>query len=261
MMKLILTVLTILILLLFAGLFFLALAGSHTARKILQEKPVLRTAEEAEARKEYCPLEEISEKCRKVFVGTEDSRFYRHHGTDWNAVWMAMVHNLRTGFWTTEVHNGKKIRMVYGASTITNQLARNLFLNHERSFRRKAAEFFVTREIEKQLSKDRILALYLNVICYGDDCFGIRPAAMHYYRILPSELGINQSASLQAIVKLPDSYHPLRNPKDFSDSRRFSLGSLAFNRVISEETKERLLKYPWDAPDAPDMECLPETDA
>ena len=240
-----------------AGVLAVAAEGYMTARKILKKKPVLFAAEETESRSDFCPFDAISEKCRRVFVGTEDQRFYRHHGTDWISIWHSVLYNLKKGFWTVEIYNGKRIRKLHGSSTITNQLARNLFLSQERSVKRKAAEFFITREIEKKLSKDRILALYLNVIDYSDQCIGILPASRHYYGIEPAALGINQSASLQAIVKYPSQFHPIRFPKYFADSRKFALGSLVINKVITEEMKAVLLKEPWDAPDQPGMECLP----
>lgn len=243
------------------GAAIIAVTGYVTARKILKKKSVLETAEDTESRSDFCPFDAISEKCKRVFIGTEDQRFYKHHGTDWYAFFDAMDYNFKVGFWKTKVVNGKRVLALRGSSTITNQLARNLFLSHERTLKRKAAEYFITREIEKRLSKDRILALYLNVIDYSDSCTGILPASRHYFSIEPSALGINQTASLQAIIKLPGVYHPIRNPKEFALSKRFGLGSLVINGVITKEMKEVLLEQPWDAPDMPGMECLPVRNA
>ena len=256
-MKHVLFAVLVLLFLMAAGSVILAAGGYMTARKILKRKPVLKTAEETESGPDFCPFDAISEKCRRVFIGTEDKRFYRHHGTDWISVRSSVMYNLKKGFWTTEIVDGKRMRMVHGSSTITNQLARILFLSDERTLKRKAAEYFVTREIENTLTKDRSFALYLNVINYGDNCIGILPASRHYFGIEPCALGINQSATLQAIVKAPGLFHPIHAPKGFADSKKFALGSLVLNGVITEEMKAVLLNEPWDAPDAPGIECIP----
>ena len=228
---------------------FYLVKGYIRAKAILKEKPIDSTVNEIMKKKTSVPFEEISEKCRRVIIGTEDTNFYKHHGTDWKPFWDCMFYNLTTGFWQTETINGFTLRKTKGASTITNQTAKVLFLTQERTVSRKITEFFITRALEKNLTKDQILTLYLNSIDFGDDCIGIGPASIHYFQIPPSELGIGQTASLQAIMKCPAWFHPLKSPEEFRSSRNYGLGSLVINHVISDETRQLLKEREWNLPD------------
>jgi monofunctional biosynthetic peptidoglycan transglycosylase len=127
-------------------------------------------------------------------VVAEDAKFLDHEGFDWDAIQGALAKNQRKG------------RVVAGASTISQQLAKNLFLSGERSWLRKGQEAIITGMIEHTMSKRRILELYLNVAEWGDGVFGAEAAARHHFGIPASALGPEQAAWLAAILPSPRRY-------------------------------------------------------
>lgn len=145
---------------------------------------------------DYLPLEQISDEYLTSLVKSEDKRFYNHSGFDYLATARAMMNNVR-------VRAFKE-----GGSTITQQLAKNMFFSFEKKLERKVAELFVVRELENTLSKDEILELYCNVIYFGENCYGIKEAANHYYGVEPSELNSDQVDALVYTIKSPNNYNP-----------------------------------------------------
>lgn len=144
----------------------------------------------------YEPLSAISDNLEHAVISAEDTRFYQHHGVDFKELEKMLKE---------AEEKGEKLR---GASTITQQLVKNLFLFTYRSYFRKALEYPLAFLAEFILSKDRILELYLNVVEWGDEIYGAEAAAHHYYGVTARWLTRYQSARLAAI--LPDPRH--RNP-------------------------------------------------
>jgi monofunctional biosynthetic peptidoglycan transglycosylase len=136
----------------------------------------------------------ISTNLKRAVVAAEDARFLDHDGFDWEAIEKAMEKNERRG------------RIVAGASTISQQLAKNLFLSGERSWLRKGEEALITWMMERTLSKRRILELYLNVAEWGDGVFGAEAAARYHFGIPAASLGPRQAAWLAAILPSPTRY-------------------------------------------------------
>jgi monofunctional biosynthetic peptidoglycan transglycosylase len=146
----------------------------------------------------WVDYERISPSLKRALVASEDAKFLSHDGFDWDGIEKAMQKNLRRG------------RIVAGGSTISQQLAKNLFLSGERSILRKVEEAVITVMLEALLPKRRILELYCNVIEWGDGVFGAEAAARHYYRMPASSLGPAQAARLAAMVPNPRLYDRLR---------------------------------------------------
>lgn len=140
-------------------------------------------------------IQEISPFFIHAVLGHEDAGFFRHRGFSTGSIERALVRNLRAG------------RYVYGASTITMQLVKNVFLHREKTLARKVQEVLLTWWVESVMSKERILELYLNVIEYGPAIYGIRQAAEHYFGVTPAELGPAESAYLASILPNPKAYH------------------------------------------------------
>ncbi len=140
----------------------------------------------------------ISPHLKRALVASEDAKFLSHEGFDWDGIETAMQKNLRRG------------RIVAGGSTISQQLAKNLFLSDARSVLRKAEEAVITVMLETILPKRRILELYCNVIEWGDGVFGAEAAARHYFRVPAAVLGPAQAARLAAMVPNPRLYDRLR---------------------------------------------------
>ncbi len=143
---------------------------------------------------QYVPLKSISPYLVKTIVLTEDSSFYDHQGFDWGSIKKNYEENTKVGFYKR------------GGSTITQQLAKNMFLTPEKSMVRKGLEALITIKIEKVLKKKEILEKYLNVIEFGKDIYGIKRAAQHYFQKSPHELDIVESAFLAMLLPNPKKY-------------------------------------------------------
>jgi monofunctional biosynthetic peptidoglycan transglycosylase len=147
----------------------------------------------------FVPYPRISPYLKRAIVAAEDSRFFDHEGFDWDGIRKAYEKNAREG------------EVVAGGSTITQQLAKNLFLSGERAWWRKAQEAAITVMIEVIMDKRRILELYLNVIEWGDGVFGAEAASRYHYGTSAAQLGPEQAARLAAMVPSPRRYSPGRN--------------------------------------------------
>ena len=145
------------------------------------------------------PLSRISPNLRRAVVAAEDARFYEHGGVDWEAVRGALEKDF------------KKRRLQRGASTITQQLAKNLFLSPARTPWRKLREWSIARRLESTLPKQRILELYLNVVEFGRHTYGAEAAARHYFAKSAANLTPMEAATLAAIIPSPRLYDPARH--------------------------------------------------
>lgn len=160
----------------------------------------------AAIRYQWVPAEKISRHLKRAVIAAEDARFVEHSGFDWEAIAKAREKNERRG------------RVVYGGSTITQQLAKNLFLSPERSYVRKAQEAIIAAMMEAMLPKRRILELYLNVIEWGNGVFGAEAAARRYFGVSAGQLTDEQAARLAAMIPSPRRFE--RNPgSDYLDGR------------------------------------------
>src|SRR5262249_33280228 len=146
----------------------------------------------------WVPYERISSNLKRALIAAEDAKFADHRGFDWDGIQRAIERNQQKG------------RIVRGGSTITQQLAKNLFLTPERSYWRKAEEMVITVMLEAMLSKRRILELYLNVIEWGHGVFGAEAAAQHYFGISAAQLSAEQAARLAAMTPSPRLFE--KNP-------------------------------------------------
>ncbi|WP_137719611.1 monofunctional biosynthetic peptidoglycan transglycosylase [Methylobacillus flagellatus] len=153
----------------------------------------------AKLRQQWVDYRHISVSLKRAVIASEDAKFLEHQGFDWEGIQKAYEKNLKKG------------RIVAGGSTISQQLAKNLFLSTQRTPWRKLEEAFITLLLEKMMSKRRILEIYLNVIEWGNGVFGAQAAARHYYGISASQLSPYQSARLAAMVPNPRYYDKRRN--------------------------------------------------
>jgi monofunctional glycosyltransferase len=152
----------------------------------------------ARLRYTWVPYAKISSQLKRAMIAAEDAKFVEHSGFDWDGIQSALDKNERRG------------RVVAGGSTITQQLAKNLFLSPEKSYVRKGEEAVVTLLLEAMLPKQRILELYLNVIEWGNGVFGAEAAAQRYFGIPASQLSAEQAARLAAMAPAPRRFE--RNP-------------------------------------------------
>lgn len=149
----------------------------------------------------FVPLEKISPRLIKAVLLSEDIDFFRHKGIDWEEMKLALRQN-----W-------ERKKFYRGGSTITMQLAKNLFLSPSKNPLRKLEEFFLTRKMEKKLSKKRILELYLNLVEWGPHIYGAEASARHHFGVSASELTSEQACALAAILPSPKRWNPNKPTK------------------------------------------------
>ena len=142
----------------------------------------------------FVPYERIGNSLKRAMIAAEDAKFVDHEGFDWDGIELALEKNQKRG------------RIVAGGSTITQQLAKNLFLSQSRSWLRKGQEAVITLMLEALLDKRRIFELYLNVIEWGDGVFGAEAAAQHYFGVSAARLSAEQGARLAAMAPNPRFY-------------------------------------------------------
>ena len=146
----------------------------------------------------WVPLSRVSPHLRRAVVAAEDASFFVHEGFDWEGIKDAALYNLEKG------------ELKRGGSTITQQLAKNLYLSSERSIMRKVREALITRSLEEHLSKERILEIYINVAEWGNGVYGAEAAARHHFKKSARDVTEEEAAWLAAILPSPRRYDPLR---------------------------------------------------
>jgi monofunctional glycosyltransferase len=182
----------------------------------------------------WVPLDRISERLQTAVIVGEDGGFYGHEGFD--------LHEIRIAF----ERNWEEGRTVRGASTITQQLAKNLFLSSERSYARKLEEALLARRLEKALSKKRILELYLNTIEWGDGIYGVEAAAQNVLGKSAVGLDAAEGALLAAMIPSPLRLQPCERPKSVrTRQERILRWMYRAKRLTEEEYKTALDARPW----------------
>lgn len=177
-----------------------------------------------ETRRTPVKIAQIPKSLREAFIAVEDARFFEHPGVDWQGL-------VRAG-WDLVRRGGEK---GVGGSTITQQLTRNIFLSNERTFERKMREIFLALKIERELSKDEILELYLNKIFLGHRAYGVAAAAEVYYGKTLAELSLAEGAMLAGLPKAPSKLNPIIDPKGALERRNHVLERMAEEGFISAE--------------------------
>lgn len=147
----------------------------------------------------WVPLPEISDNLKKTVIFSEDIKFYWHEGLDYEALWEAFKKDIRE--WEFAV----------GGSTITQQLAKNIYLSKDKTISRKIKEIIIARRIEEAFSKKRILELYLNEVEWGDEIYGAEAASLVYFNKSARDLSLPESALLTCMLPNPHYYSPYRN--------------------------------------------------
>jgi monofunctional biosynthetic peptidoglycan transglycosylase len=216
-----------------AGYVFLGLPGRGDVRALATSNPeatgVMRQRE-AEARKagrtvrrsqSWVPISRMSRHLVHAVLSSEDQKFFGHEGVDWEAIEKAAQEDRKKG------------RLSRGGSTITQQLAKNLFFTTHKSLVRKVRELIVAGWLEEDLSKRRILELYLNVIEWGDGVYGAQAAAQRYYGKPASALDADEAAGLAGMVPNPRTINPRVDPRRFARAQKRVLWLMAHAGYLS----------------------------
>ena len=183
-------------------------------------------------RRIFVPLKKIPPHVIKAFIAAEDANFYKHKGIDFLSVLRALYKNIIHG------------RIVQGGSTITQQVVRALLLSPERTIRRKIKEIILAWQIEKHLTKNEILTIYLNHIYLGEGAYGVEAAALTYFNKHVWELNLNEAAVIAGLPPAPSRYNPLKNPKLAIARRNYVLRRMAEVGYISWDTAKYISSQP-----------------
>ncbi len=192
-------------------------------------------AEYAVEKRVFVPINAMPKKVIEAFLAAEDKNFYSHAGIDPIGVARAVIVNLK--------NVGSERRLV-GASTITQQVAKNFLLSNEVSWRRKVKEAILALRIERAFSKDRILELYLNEIYLGFGSYGVAAAALNYFNRSLDELSVAEMAFLGALPKAPNNYNPIRRPDQARGRRDWVIGRMYEEGYISADEAEKARSSP-----------------
>ncbi len=219
-------------------------AGSFPVRELATRTPratAFMRQRESEARsagrrlaidQRWIPYERVSPLLRRAVLVAEDDAFFTHGGLDWNEIQASARRNLEAG------------RIVRGGSTITQQLARNLYLGDQRTLSRKLEEMFLALRIERALTKRRIFELYLNLIEWGDGIYGAEAAARRYFGVTAAELGPRESVLLAAVIINPRRYSPLDPGRRIERRVRLIAGRLRRRGDIDEDAYRLAIAAP-----------------
>ncbi len=244
---------------LFAGGMILGIAGAGVAgyflwnisqdlpnyEKLAEYEPPVMTrihandgrllAEYARERRIYVPINAVPKPLIQAFMAAEDKNFYEHHGIDLKAFAAAVVANVRR---LAGMGGSKR-----GASTITQQVAKNFLLTSDQTIVRKVKEAILAIRIERTFTKGQIMELYLNEIFFGLRSYGVAAASLNYFGKSLKELKIHEMAYLAALPKAPNNYHPFRKTKKALIRRNWILGRMQANGFITEEQRAEAITH------------------
>jgi len=199
-------------------------------------------AEYARERRLYIPIQAVPKRVINAFLAAEDKNFYEHGGLDFTGIARAAVIYLQ---------NYGSNRHPQGASTITQQVAKNFLLSNEVSFARKIKEALLALKIERTYSKDKILELYLNEIYLGLGAYGIAAASLVYFDKAVNELAISEAAYLAALPKAPNNYHPFRQRERAVERRNWVIDQMAQDGFVSTAVAEQAKRSPLNVTQKP----------
>lgn len=192
-------------------------------------------AEFARERRIFVPIDRIPPTLSNAFLAAEDAHFYEHGGLDFLGIVRATINN---------IGNVLRDDRLEGASTITQQVAKNFLLSSDQRLERKVREMILARRIERAFEKDEILELYLNEIYFGRRSYGVAAAAMNYFGKSLDELTLAETAFLAAVVNGPSRFHPIRHPERTLDRRNWVLSRMAAEGFITQEEAEEAAREP-----------------
>ncbi|MBN1895959.1 monofunctional biosynthetic peptidoglycan transglycosylase [bacterium] len=201
----------------------------QTAMMRYRKKQASSQGKKFNLRHRWVPLSAISRYLARAVVIAEDDKFYQHEGFDWEEIWNAVDRNIR------------KKRFSRGASTITQQLAKNLYLSPEKSLLRKLREALIARDLDRKLRKRRILELYLNIVEWGDGIFGAEAAAQYYYNKPAAGLTPSEAIRMACTLPNPLRYSPPGDRSRFMKSYRSSIAERMLKRgFLTREEYDQL---------------------
>ncbi|MFR8104500.1 MAG: transglycosylase domain-containing protein [Clostridia bacterium] len=215
-------ILILLVIVLCIGGFFIY-DGYQMYRSAIGSSNLKYKVEKVQADKNYITLDELPKEYKDAVVAAEDHRFYQHGAIDIIAIARAIYTNI------------KEMDLVEGGSTITQQVAKNLYFTQKKQLTRKIAEIFMAMELEKNYSKDQILELYVNTSYFGDGYYGIKEACEGYLNKSPSEMNLDDASLMAGIPNAPSVYAPTKNPDLARKRQQYVLRKMVEYKFIEQE--------------------------
>lgn len=219
----------IILVVLFAGA-ILTYKGYSMYKEALDKISLKDKVEELQAQENYTKFEDLPEFYVDAVLAAEDHRFYDHGALDYIG--------LARAIWT----NIKSFELREGGSSITQQVAKNVYFTQEKTALRKIAEVFMAFEIERNCDKDTILEIYVNTSYFGSGYYGIKEAANGYYDKEPIDMNEYESSMMAGVPNAPSIYAPTKNPDLASQRQRQVLEKMVRHNFITEQEKDRILK-------------------
>ena len=204
--------------------------GQKRYEEAINEKPIKEAVNEIINREDYLPYESIDKDFLDALVSIEDHRFYERKGIDIISIGRAFVINMISG------------TLQQGGSTITQQLAKNIYFSHNKSITRKVAEVFFVYDFESMYSKEEILAMYANIIYYGDGYTGINNASKGYFNKDAHDLNLYEATVLAGLPQSPSKFQLSNGFKEINKRQEAVLDSMVKNMYISKEERTEILK-------------------
>lgn len=204
--------------------------GQKRYEEAINEKPIKEAVNEIINREDYLPYESIDKDFLDALVSIEDHRFYERKGIDIISIGRAFVINMISG------------TLQQGGSTITQQLAKNIYFSHNKSITRKVAEVFFVYDFESMYSKEEILAMYANIIYYGDGYTGINNASKGYFNKDANDLNLYEATVLAGLPQSPSKFQLSNGFKEINKRQAAVLDSMVKNMYISKEERTEILK-------------------
>ena len=222
-------VLAILIIGIISGVAFVG-NGYFLYREALEKVPLEIKVEAIQAKENYAEIEEMPELYKEAVISVEDHRFYKHGGIDVIAIGRAVINDI------------KAMSYVEGGSTITQQLAKNIYFTQEKKITRKIAEMFMAFNIERNYEKDEILELYLNTSYFGDGYYTAKEAARGYFDKELIEMTDYEAILLAGIPNAPSVYAPTKNPELAKQRQRQVMNKMVKNGKLTEAEANTILE-------------------
>lgn len=200
--------------------------GHNMYKNAIETVDLEEKLRQIQAKENFTYIEDLPKEYINAVIATEDRRFYKHNGIDIIAIGRAIITDI------------KEMKFVEGGSTITQQVAKNIYFSQEKSAIRKIAEFFMAIQMEKVYDKDEIFELYVNTSYFGSGYYCIADATKGYFDKKPSEMDLYDSSLLAGIPNAPSIYDPTKNPDLAMQRQRQVLLKMVDNEYLSEEEAE-----------------------
>ena len=219
----------IILIILFVSVFFIS-SGYTMYKNALNEMPLDKKISIIKNKKHYTKLEEMPQSYLDAVIAVEDHRFYKHRGIDIISTGRAVLKDI------------KKLELAEGGSTITQQLAKNMYFSQKKKFTRKIAEIFMAKTLEKNCEKNEILELYLNTTYFGDVYYTVSEASQGYFKKDPIQMSLQESTLLAGIPNAPSIYSPTSNPELSKKRQKVVVSKMVKYGYISQQEADEILE-------------------